>query len=49
MVDVVVYETAEFTDEDMMTIYRLRLSLPHYDIGEYVVGNMKIVIKKALN
>ena len=49
MVDVVVYETAEFTDEDMMTIYRLRLSLPHYDVGEYMVGNMKIVIKKALS
>jgi GT2 family glycosyltransferase len=48
MVDVMVYEVKEFTDEDMMTIYRLRLSLPHYDVGEYEVGNMKIVIKKAL-
>lgn len=48
-VDVMVYETAPFTDEDIYTFNRLRLSLPHYEPGEYNIGNMLIEIKKGLN
>ena len=47
-VDVVVYELKPFTDDDIYTIHKLRLSLPYYEPGEYEVGNMKIVIKKGL-
>jgi GT2 family glycosyltransferase len=48
-VDVMVYETSPFTDEDIYTFNRLRLSLPHYEPGEYNIGNMLIEIKKELN
>lgn len=48
-VDVMVYETAPFTDEDIYIFNRLRLSLPHYEPGEYNIGNMLIEIKKGLN
>jgi GT2 family glycosyltransferase len=47
-VDVVVYELKPFTDDDIYTIHKLRLSIPYYEPGEYEVGNMKIVIKKGL-
>jgi GT2 family glycosyltransferase len=47
-VDVMVYETATFTDEDIYTLDRLRLSLPHYEPGQYNIGNMLIEIKKGL-
>jgi hypothetical protein len=47
-VDVMVYETAPFTDEDIYTLNRLRLSLPHYEPGQYNIGKMLIEIKKGL-
>ena len=48
-VDVMIYEKKEgFTTEDLMTLYKIRLSLPHYEAGEYEIGNMKIEIKKEL-
>jgi hypothetical protein len=43
-----VYEEGEFTPEDIMTLYRLRLSIPQYDPGEYRTGNMKIEIKRKV-
>jgi GT2 family glycosyltransferase len=48
-VDVMIYETSPFTDEDIHTLNRLRLSLPHYEPGQYNIGNMLIEIKKELN
>jgi GT2 family glycosyltransferase len=48
-VDVMVYETSPFTDEDMYLFTKLRLSIPHYEPGEYQIGNMLIEIKKGLN
>lgn len=47
-VDVMIYEVNPFTDEDMYVLNKIRLSLPHYEPGDYEVGNMKIVIKKQL-
>ena len=47
-VDVMVYETAQMTDEDMYLINKIRLSIPHYEPGEYQVGNLKIEIRKKL-
>jgi hypothetical protein len=47
-VDVMIYETGEFTMEDMMILYRLRLSIPHYEVGEYKTGNMQIEIRKKI-
>ena len=44
--DVIIYEVQPFTDEDVYTLYQLRLSLPEYEPGEYEYGNMKIVINK---
>ena len=48
-VDVMIYETEPFTDEDLYTLHRIRLSLPHYEPGQYNIGNMLIEIKKELN
>lgn len=47
-VDVLVTELEEFTDEDISTLLRLRLSIPYYEPGEYQLGNMLIEIKKEL-
>jgi hypothetical protein len=47
-VDVMIYELNPFTDEDIYLLYTLRLSIPHYEPGEYEAGNMKIKIKKGL-
>lgn len=47
-VDVMIYELNPFTDEDVYLLYTLRLSIPHYEPGEYEIGNMKIKIKKGL-
>jgi len=47
-VDVMVYETSTLTDDDMYVLYKLRLSIPHYEPGEYQIGNMMIEIKKDL-
>ena len=44
--DVFIYELQPFTDEDMYMLYTLRLSIPHYEPGEYETVNMKIVINK---
>lgn len=48
-VDVMVYENNPFNEEDYFVLQRLRLSIPQYDIGTYIVGNMTIDIKKAFN
>jgi hypothetical protein len=48
-VDVMIYETSPFTDEDMYLFHKLRLSIPYYEPGEYQIGNMLIEIKKELN
>jgi GT2 family glycosyltransferase len=47
-VDVMVYEVSPFDDSDFDVLRNLRLSLPHYDVGEYEIGNMKIEIKKKI-
>ncbi len=47
-VDVLITEVSEFTDEDINTLKRLRLSIPYYEPGEYQIGNMLIEIKKEL-
>jgi GT2 family glycosyltransferase len=47
-VDVMIYELNPFTDEDIYLLHTLRLSIPHYEPGEYEAGNMKIKIKKGL-
>lgn len=48
-VDVMVYETNPFTEEDVSLFMKLRLSIPYYEPGEYQIGNMMIEIKKELN
>lgn len=47
-VDVMIYEVSPFDDSDFGVLRNLRLSLPHYDVGEYEIGNMKIEIKKKV-
>lgn len=47
--DVIIYEIKPFTDEDIYSLYTLRLSIPQYEPGEYEMGNMKIEIKKKFN
>jgi GT2 family glycosyltransferase len=47
-VDVEIYEKAPFTDEDIHTLFSLRLSIPEYEPGEYETGNMKIIIKRKI-
>ena len=34
------------TDNDIDTLKKLRLSIPYYEPGEYIIGSMKIEIKK---
>lgn len=48
MVDVMVYETSPMTDEDMYTINKIRLSIPHYEPGEYQIGNLLIEIRNKV-
>jgi hypothetical protein len=48
-VDVMIYETNPFDEEDLETLKKLRLSIPYYEPGEYQIGNMLIEIKKELN
>ena len=43
--DVNIYETAPLTDNDIYSLYKLRLSIPQYESGEYQFGNMMIEIK----
>jgi GT2 family glycosyltransferase len=47
-VDVMIYEVNPFTEEDLYTLQKIRLSIPYYGPGEYEVGNMKIVIRKTI-
>ena len=48
VVDVMIYETSPMTDEDMYTINKIRLSIPHYEPGEYQIGNLLIEIRKKV-
>lgn len=48
-VDVVIIEVEPFTNEDIVNLQNLRLSIPYYEPGEYQIGNMLIEIKKGLN
>lgn len=48
MVDVIIYETSPFTDEDVYTLQKLRLSIPEYKPNQYNIGNMLIEIKKEI-
>jgi len=48
MVDVTIIETEPMNEEDLHVINKIRLSIPHYDVGEYQIGNLKIVIKKKV-
>jgi len=48
-VDVEIIEEAAFTDEDIQTLLMLRISIPHYEPGDYETGNMKINIKRKIN
>jgi GT2 family glycosyltransferase len=48
VVDVMVYETEPFTNDDIYVLNTLRLSIPHYEVGEYQIGNMMIEIRKGL-
>jgi GT2 family glycosyltransferase len=48
-VDVVIIEVEPFTNEDIINLHKLRLSIPYYEPGEYQIGNMLIEIKKGLN
>lgn len=48
-VDVMVVEVEPFTNEDVINLQKLRLSIPYYEPGEYQIGNMLIEIKKGLN
>lgn len=47
-VDVMIYEVSPFTEEDLYVINKIRLSIPHYDVGEYQIGNMSIDIRKKV-
>lgn len=47
-VDVMITEVGPLTDEDVYTLHKLRLSIPHYEPGEYQIGNMLIDIKKEI-
>ncbi len=47
-VDVVIVEINSFTNEDMMNLQKLRVSIPYYEPGEYETGNMLIDIRKKI-
>ena len=48
IVDVMIIETETMNEEDLHVINKIRLSIPHYDVGEYQIGNLKIIIKKKV-
>jgi GT2 family glycosyltransferase len=48
VVDVMIYEKEPFTDDDIYLLNTLRLSIPHYEPGEYEIGNMLIEIRKGI-
>lgn len=43
-VDVMVIQEDDLTEDDYRTISKLRLSIPHYEPGEYKIGNFSIII-----
>lgn len=47
-VDVMIYETSPITDEDIFQLEKLRLSIPHYEPGQYQYGNMLIEIRNKI-
>lgn len=47
-VDVMVIQEGELTNEDYETISKLRLSIPHYEPGEYKTGNFTILINNKV-
>lgn len=47
-VDVMIYETSPFTNDDLFVLQKLRLSIPYYEPGQYQIGNMMIEIKKGI-
>lgn len=47
-VDVMVIQEGKLTDEDYRTINKLRLSIPHYEPGEYSNGNFTIIINNKV-
>ena len=47
-VDVMIYETSPMGDEDMYTINKIRLSIPHYEPGEYQIGNLLVEIRNKV-
>ena len=48
IVDVMIIETEPMNEEDIHVINKIRLSIPHYDVGEYQIGNLKIIIKRKV-
>lgn len=48
IVDVMVYEISPITDEDIYVLQKIRLSIPHYEPGEYKIGNLQIDIKRKV-
>ena len=42
-------EVNPFTEEDIINLQKLRLSIPHYEPGRYESGNMLIEIKRDSN
>jgi len=48
VVDVMIYETSPMTEEDIYVINKIRLSIPHYEVGEYQIGNLLIDIKNKV-
>ena len=48
IVDVMIYETSPFEEEDIHVLNKIRLSIPHYEVGEYQIGNMTIEIRNKI-
>lgn len=48
MVDVMVYDIDNISEHDIDTLKKLRLSIPYYEIGEYIIGSMKIEIRNKI-
>ena len=47
-VDVMIYETGPIDDDDIYTINKIRLSIPHYEVGEYQIGNLLVEIRNKI-
>jgi GT2 family glycosyltransferase len=46
--DVIVIVSSNLTNEDFMNLTKLRLIIPNYNIGNYQVNNLKIIIKNKI-